>query len=70
MRMCDCTKFSGGRGSGIGYYHNITKRIVQFDEPHPEKELYAYQIKLVISFLTDIGEIKNKERESNDKAEW
>lgn len=58
MRKCDCTKFSGGRGSGIGFYHNETKRIVQFDEPHPGNELYGYQIKKVIQFLKDIGEIE------------
>ena len=23
MRLCDCEKFSGGRGSGIGFVHNL-----------------------------------------------
>lgn len=27
-----------------------------FDEPHPENELYPYQIKLVRQFLREIGE--------------
>lgn len=57
MSKCNCLKFSGGRGSGIGYTHQKTNRILQFDEPHPGNELYRYQIKMVISFLTEIGEI-------------
>lgn len=57
MNKCNCTKFSGGRGSGIGFVHNDTKRILQFDEPHPGKELYGYQIKMTVQFLKDIGEI-------------
>lgn len=57
MGKCNCTKFSGGRGSGIGFIHNETKRIIQFDEPHPGSELYGYQIKKVIKFLNEIGEI-------------
>ena len=57
MVKCNCTKFPGGRGSGIGYYHELTKRVLQFDEPHPGNELYGYQIKKVVQFLKDIGEI-------------
>lgn len=57
MGKCKCNKFSGGRGSGIGYYHEESKRILQFDGPHPGNELYTYQIKKVIQFLKDIGEI-------------
>lgn len=57
MGKCNCSKFSGGRGSGIGFVHNETKRILQFDEPHPRNELYGYQIKKTIQFLKDIGEI-------------
>ncbi|MBR1477022.1 MAG: type II toxin-antitoxin system HicA family toxin [Lachnospiraceae bacterium] len=57
MGKCGCNKFSGGRGSGVGYVHDVTKRILQFDEPHPGKELYRYQIKMVIKFLEEIGEI-------------
>ena len=57
MKKCNCTKFSGGRGSGIGYVHNETQRVLQFDEPHPGNELYTYQIKSVIRFLKDIEEI-------------
>ncbi len=57
MKNCGCDKFVGGRGSGIGYCHKETKRIIQFDGPHPGHELYRYQIKMVISFLKDIGEI-------------
>ncbi|WP_297430677.1 type II toxin-antitoxin system HicA family toxin [Clostridium sp.] len=57
MAKCNCTKFSGGRGSGIGYCHLDTKRILQFDEPHPGNELYRYQIEMVLQFLKDIGEI-------------
>ena len=57
MGKSNCTKFSGGRGSGIGYVHEETKRVLQFDEPHPGNELYGYQIKKVVQFLKDIGEI-------------
>ena len=56
----NCEKFQGGRGSGIGYVHNETKRIVQFDQPHQGNELYGYQIKKTIDFLKAIGEIDEK----------
>ena len=56
MKFCNCSKFDGGRGSSIGYYHNDTKRIVQFDGPHPGKELYKYRIEKVKKFLEEIGE--------------
>ncbi len=56
MNKCNCTKFQGGRGSGIGYIHNNTKRVLQFDGPHPGNELYRYQIEKVKQFITDIGE--------------
>lgn len=58
MSQCGCEKFNGGRGSGIGYVHIATKRIVQFDGPHPGNELYRYQIKMIISFLREVGEIE------------
>ena len=57
MKQCGCQKFQGGRGSGIGYMHIATKRIVQFDGPHPGNELYRYQIKMIIEFLKETGEI-------------
>ncbi len=58
MRQCGCIKFEGGRGSGIGYCHDNTRRIVQFDGPHPGNQLYRYHIKMIIKFLKDVGEIK------------
>lgn len=58
MKKCGCSKFEGGRGSGIGYIHEETKRIVQFDGPHPGNKLYRYQIKMIIKFLKEVGEIK------------
>lgn len=58
MKKCNCEKFSGGRGSGIGYFHSKTERILQFDAPHPGNELYRYQIKMVVEFLKNIGEIE------------
>ena len=58
MKKCGCTKFSGGRGSGIGYVHEETKRVLQFDAPHPGKELYRYQIKKTKAFLIAVNEIK------------
>ena len=57
MSKCDCVKYQGGRGSGIGYLHLPSNRAIQFDAPHPGKELYRYQIKMVIAFLKDVGEI-------------
>ncbi len=57
MKQCGCERFEGGRGSGIGYYHIETKRIIQFDGRHPGNELYRYQIKMVIGFLKEVGEI-------------
>lgn len=57
MNKCGCEKYQGGRGSGIGYRHTKTNLTVQFDEPHPGDELYIYQIKMVLQFLKDIGEI-------------
>lgn len=60
MKKCGCTKFSGGRGSSIGYYHNDTGRILQFDGPHPQKELYKYQIQKVKDFLSEIMEVTNE----------
>lgn len=57
MGKCGCSKFSGGRGSSVGYIHERTKRILQFDAPHSRSELYRYHIKMIIQFLKDIGEI-------------
>lgn len=56
MAKCHCEKFSGGRGSSVGYVHTPTKRILQFDGSHPGNELYTYQIKMTKAFLKDIGE--------------
>ncbi len=57
MGKCGCKKFQGGRGSGIGFYHEETGRVLQFDEPHPGNELYGYQVKKTIQFLKEIGEM-------------
>ena len=57
MSRCNCVKYQGGRGSGIGYRHIPTNRALQFDAPHPGKELYRYQIKAVIEFLRAINEL-------------
>lgn len=57
MKLCGCEKYSGGRGSSICYYHIATKRVLQFDGPHPGKELYPYHIKMVKLFLQNIGEL-------------
>lgn len=58
MNQCNCIKFSGGRGSGIGFMHEETKYVLQFDQPHPGNELRIYHIKKTIQFLKNIGEIK------------
>ena len=57
MSKCGCEKYQGGRGSGIGYKHTRSGRAIQFDAPHPGKELYTYQIKAVIRFLNEIEEL-------------
>ncbi len=57
MNRCGCEKYQGGRGSGIGFRHIPTGRAIQFDAPHPGKELYLYKVKAVIEFLRDVGEI-------------
>lgn len=57
MGKCGCEKFSGGRGSGIGFVHTETNRILQFDQPHPGNELYRYQIIKTIEFLKEIGQL-------------
>lgn len=59
MKKCGCEKFQGGRGSGIGFLHTETKRVLQFDQPHPGNELYTYQINKVIEFLKNIDELNN-----------
>ena len=58
MSQCGCLRGQGGRGSGIRFYHESTGRILAFNEPHPENELYPYQVKLTRQFLKDIGEYK------------
>lgn len=56
LAQCGCRKGQGGRGSGIRFFHEKSGRVLAFDEPHPENELYPYQIKLVRQFLREIGE--------------
>lgn len=58
MRKCGCRKFSGGRGSGIGYLHEESGRVVQFDAPHPGNKLYRYHVNMVKAFFEEIGEVK------------
>lgn len=57
MRLCGCEKDTGGRGSAIMYIHTASLRKLIFDGPHPGKELYPYQVKMVRAFLRDIEEI-------------
>ena len=57
MRKCDCTKTPAGRGSGVKYTNG--QRCLIFDLPHPGKDLYRYQIKMLIKFLISIGEIED-----------
>ena len=57
MGKCNCDKDSGGRGSGVKYTHRETGRILQFDQPHPGKELYKYQVEMTKDFLKIIREI-------------
>ena len=56
MSQCGCLKGQGGRGSGIRFFHETTGMILAFDEPHPENELYPYQVKMTRQFLREIGE--------------
>ena len=53
-------------GSAIAYYHPATNRKLIFDGPHPGNELYLYQVKMVVEFLKDIGEIGGTYNGSND----
>lgn len=57
MGQCGCTRHSGGRGSAIMFIHTASNRKLVFDGPHPGKELYGYQIKMVRKFLKEIGEL-------------
>ena len=57
MGKCNCEQGSGGRGSSIKYCHKPTGRVLIFDGPHPGKELYRYQVRKVVEFLTAVGEI-------------
>lgn len=56
MKKCNCISDSGGRGSSIIFCHQPTQRVLQFDGPHPGKELYRYQVKMVKAFLQEVGE--------------
>lgn len=58
LNQCGCIQKTGGRGSGIRFFHEPSGRILAFDEPHPGKELYPYQIKMVRHFLEETGERK------------
>ena len=60
MNECGCDKIpqGGGRGSALKYIHLKTKRVLTFDGPHPQNNLYYYQIKKVVGFLKEVGEIK------------
>lgn len=58
MSKCNCKKTQAGRGSGVKY-SNGQKNLV-FDLPHPRKELYRYQVNMVIKYLISIGEIENE----------
>ena len=69
MSKCHCSKFQGGRGSGIGYMHDETKRIVQFDGPHPGNELYKYQIEKMKQFINEIAE-KGTDRMKSDMMKY
>ena len=57
MTKCHCEKYQGGRGSGIGYRHLSSGKSLQFDAPHPVKELSRFHIRKVIEFLGLVGEI-------------
>ena len=57
MKKCNCTLANGGRGSSILFYHEPTGRILQFDAPHPEKDLYSYQVKMVRNFVKEVNEM-------------
>ena len=56
MGKCNCKKYEGGRGSSIKYVHEKTKRILQFDKPHPGNELYKYHIEKTKEFIEVIEE--------------
>ncbi len=57
MKQVCCQEHQGGRGSGIRFYHPGTGRILAFDLPHPGKTLYRDQVRKVLAFLKEIGEL-------------
>ena len=58
MKKCECNKEPGGRGSGVRYVHEKSGKVLEFDVPHPGKDLYKYHIKKVKGFLVDIEEVE------------
>lgn len=56
MKLCNCEKEYGGRGSSIAFVHLPTGRVLQFDGPHPGNDLYLYQVKMVKEFLLSVNE--------------
>ncbi len=57
MPLCGITETLSDVESVRVVHHEETKRIVQFDGTHPGNELYRFQIKMIIKFLGEVGEI-------------
>lgn len=59
MKQYNCEKRTRGAtsGSAIAYVHTPTKRTWNTHSPHPENYLKPYQMKGVLKFLNDVGEI-------------
>lgn len=59
MKQLHCEKRTRGAtsGSAIAYVHIPTKRTWNAHSPHPENYLKKYQMKSVLKFLNDVGEI-------------
>lgn len=46
-----------GGGSRRKFYHDKTENILILHEPHPEKEIKIYAVKLIVNSLKEIGAI-------------
>lgn len=46
-----------GDGSRRKFYHRKTENVLILHEPHPEKEIKSYAVKLIINSLKEIGAI-------------
>lgn len=60
MKLLGYTQYTKGKTSGsrIAFYHQKNKYIINLHKPHPGNELKIYQLKEIIKFLKNTGELK------------